>query len=166
VAIPGNPGTATSQKQSHAAIGFNTPSSGADPDANEVLARRPLARQLPGPGRPPRRARPPPRWVGNSRTDRDAPRGRNLPRPEHRNLRGRVIPKLEDPDSCYVRRRWDIHCKNVRWSNGIWAHCSGADGGADESMSPQFGIMRQMRHRKHFCAHLLGVLEDGVVQSP
>src|SRR5262249_38510904 len=52
----------------------------------------------------------------------------------------RLIPKLEDPDSCYVRRRWDIHCKNVRWSNGIWAHCSGADGGADESMSPQFGI--------------------------
>jgi hypothetical protein len=25
-----------------------------------------------------------------------------------------VIPKLEDPDSCYVRRHWDIHCKNVR----------------------------------------------------
>src|SRR5262245_11171217 len=51
-----------------------------------------------------------------------------------------LIPKLEDPDSCYVRRRWDIHSKNVRWSNGIWASCLGADGGADESMSPQFGI--------------------------
>src|SRR5262245_9013613 len=34
----------------------------------------------------------------------------------------------------------DIHCKNVRWSNGIWARCSDADGGTDESMSPQFGI--------------------------
>src|SRR5258708_638488 len=51
-----------------------------------------------------------------------------------------VIPKLEDPDSCYVRRHWDIHCKNVRRSNGIWAPCSGADDVADESMSPQFGI--------------------------
>jgi hypothetical protein len=51
-----------------------------------------------------------------------------------------LIPKLEDPDSCYVRRHWDIHCKNVRRSNGIWAPCSGADDVADESMSPQFGI--------------------------
>jgi hypothetical protein len=42
-------------------------------------------------------------------------------------------PKLEDPDSCYVRRHWDIHCKNVRRSNGIWAPCSGADDVADES---------------------------------
>ena len=25
-----------------------------------------------------------------------------------------------------MRRHWDIHCKNVRWSNGIWAPCSGA----------------------------------------
>ncbi len=46
-----------------------------------------------------------------------------------------LIPKLEDPDSCYVRRHWDIHCKNVRRSNGIWAPCSGADDVADESMS-------------------------------
>jgi hypothetical protein len=44
--------------------------------------------------------------------------------------------------SCYVRRHWDIHCKNVRRSNGIWAPCSGADDVADESMSPQFGISR------------------------
>src|SRR5947208_2778878 len=51
-----------------------------------------------------------------------------------------IIPKLEDPDSCYVRRHWDIHCKNVRRSNGIWAPCSSADDAADESMSPQFGI--------------------------
>ena len=34
----------------------------------------------------------------------------------------------------------DIHCKNVRWSNGISAPCSGADDGADESTSPQVGI--------------------------
>jgi hypothetical protein len=88
------PGTATAQSKSYAAIGFNTPSSGADPDANEVLARRPLARQLPGPGRPRRRARPPPRWVGNSRTHRDVPRGRNPPRPEHRNSRGRVMRQM------------------------------------------------------------------------
>src|SRR5262245_61309931 len=33
-----------------------------------------------------------------------------------------------------------IDNKNVRWSNGIWAPCLGADDGADESMSPQFGI--------------------------
>ena len=34
----------------------------------------------------------------------------------------------------------DVHCKNVRWSNGIWAPCSSADGAADESVSPQSGI--------------------------
>jgi hypothetical protein len=56
-----------------------------------------------------------------------------------------LIPKLEDPDSCHVRRHWDIHCKNVRWSNGIWAPCSGADGGADESMSPHFSITHLAR---------------------
>jgi Integrase core domain len=57
----------------------------------------------------------------------------------------RIIPKLEDPDSCYVRRHWDIHCKNVRRSNGIWAPCSGADDVADESMSPQFGIRTYLK---------------------
>jgi hypothetical protein len=53
-----------------------------------------------------------------------------------------LIPKLEDLDSCHVRRHWDIRCKNVRWSNGIWAPCSGAHCGADESMSLHFSISR------------------------
>jgi len=34
----------------------------------------------------------------------------------------------------------DIHCKNVRYPNGIRAACSGAERGAYESMSPQAGI--------------------------
>jgi hypothetical protein len=36
------------------------------------------------------------------------------------------IPKLADPDSCCERPTRDIHCKNVRWSNGISARCSDA----------------------------------------
>src|ERR1700758_2572505 len=39
-------------------------------------------------------------------------------------------------------RHWDIHCKNVRWSNEIWAQRSSADVGEDESSFPQFGISR------------------------
>ena len=35
-------------------------------------------------------------------------------------------PKLADPNSCCERPTRDIHCKNVRWSNGIWARCSDA----------------------------------------
>src|SRR5262249_18938290 len=68
-----------------------------------------------------------------------------------------LLPKLEDPDSCYVRRHWDIHCKNVRRSNGIWAPCSGADDAADESMSPQFGISYLTKCRTLACQRLEGV---------
>jgi tripartite-type tricarboxylate transporter receptor subunit TctC len=31
----------------------------------------------------------------------------------------RLIPKLADPDSCCAQPHRDIHCKNLRWSNGI-----------------------------------------------
>src|SRR5262249_22997873 len=41
----------------------------------------------------------------------------------------------------------DIHCKNVRWSNGTSAPCSGADDGADESTSPQVGISLEAPRR-------------------
>jgi hypothetical protein len=35
-----------------------------------------------------------------------------------------LIPKLADPDSCRAPPHRDIHCKNLRWSNGIEAPCS------------------------------------------
>src|SRR5215831_18421867 len=56
------------------------------------------------------------------------------------NCTEQVIPKLADPDSCCAPPHRDIHCKNLRWSNGIWAALLSADGAADESVSPQFGI--------------------------
>ena len=56
---------------------------------------------------------------------------------------GRLLPlisKFADPDSRCMLPHWDVHCKNVRRSNGIWAPCSSADGAADQSVSPQSGI--------------------------
>src|SRR6516165_10832066 len=53
--------------------------------------------------------------------------------------RRRVIPKLADPDSSCVSPSEPQ--KIVRWSNGIWAPCSSAEVGDDESMFPQSRII-------------------------
>ena len=42
------------------------------------------------------------------------PRDICLARPSTTAVPYTKTPKLEDPDSCHVRRHWDIHCKNVR----------------------------------------------------
>ena len=53
---------------------------------------------------------------------------------------GVVIPKLADAELILREPHQDIHCKNVRWTNGIWGPCPSADVGEHESIFSQSGI--------------------------
>src|SRR6516165_10538913 len=54
---------------------------------------------------------------------------------------GVVIPKLADAELILREPHQDIHCKNVRWTNGIWGPCPSADVGEHESIFSQSGII-------------------------
>ncbi len=61
---------------------------------------------------------------------------------------GGLIPKLADPDSCCEHLTGTSIAKRYSGPMG-YGHRAQADGGADESMPPQFGIIEHQLQRRH-----------------